>query len=226
MVRVATFNARHGRPRRGFTTNPMLARSVRRLDPDVLGVQEADHKVVRSWFADQPALIAAAVEAADHVYAPARRVALTGNDGVVLCVRGTIHEHHVMRFRGRGRRQDRVAILARATVGERSVSVAATHLQNDAEEAKVQLAELLEAVARWPAPRLVLGDLNLGAEDVTAACAGHGFTVVGGPPSSPAARPTLRIDHVLVDGFTVGAVEVPWLPVSDHRAVVAEVAHR
>jgi endonuclease/exonuclease/phosphatase family metal-dependent hydrolase len=200
----------------------MLARSVRRLDPDVLGVQEADHKVVRSWFADQPALIASAADATDRVYAPARRVALTGSDGVALCVRGTIHEHHVMRFRGRSHRQDRVAILARVGVGERSVTVAATHLQNDAEEAKDQLAELLEAVARWPAPRVVLGDLNLGADDV----AGRRFTMAGGPPSSPSARPTLRIDHVLVDGFTIGAVDVPWLPVSDHRAVVAELVHR
>ena len=55
-MRVATFNAHHGRPWRGFASNRWLARAIARLDVDVLGVQELERKVVRSGFADQPAV--------------------------------------------------------------------------------------------------------------------------------------------------------------------------
>ena len=59
-MRVATWNIRHGRPQRGFASNRRLADGVRALDVDVLAVQEAERHVIRSWFADQPALIARA----------------------------------------------------------------------------------------------------------------------------------------------------------------------
>jgi endonuclease/exonuclease/phosphatase family metal-dependent hydrolase len=222
-VRVATFNVRHGRPWRGFTSNTWLARAVGRIEADVLALQEVERTVVRSWFADQPALIAGAADATAHVYAPARRLALFGTDGVAICVRGTIRDNAVIRFKGAGRRQDRVALVAEVVVRRQQMTVVATHLQNEEEEAKVQLAELLEALSDVPRPCVLLGDLNLETDVVAGPLADAGFALAGGPPSAPAMRAHQRIDHVAVSGLALGEVEVLHLPVSDHRAVVAEI---
>jgi endonuclease/exonuclease/phosphatase family metal-dependent hydrolase len=222
-MKVATYNVRHGRPWRGFTSNTWLARAVARIEADVLALQEVERTVVRSWFADQPALIADAADASAHVYAPARRLALFGTDGVALCVRGSIRDHAVIRFKGDGRRQDRVAVVAEVVVRKQRMTVVGTHLQNEEEEAKVQLAELLEALVDVPRPCVLLGDLNLETEHVVGPLAGAGFEVAGGPPSAPAMRAHQRIDHIAVSGLALRGVEVLHLPVSDHRAVVAEV---
>jgi endonuclease/exonuclease/phosphatase family metal-dependent hydrolase len=222
-VRVATYNVHHGRPWRGFTTNEWLVHSIARLDADILAVQEVERRVVRSYFADQPTLIAEAAGAQGRAYAPARRLALTGSDGVALLVRGSMLDHQVMRFKGREGRQNRVAIVARVHVADRILSVVATHLQSHADDAKDQLDQLLGAMAPLPRPRILLGDLNLEPSDVAGRCAAAGLTLAGGRWSAPAFRPTQRLDHIAVDGIALGEVEVRRLPVSDHRAVVAEL---
>ena len=147
---MATYNVRHGRPWRGFTTNEWLAHSISRLDVDILAVQEVERRVVRSYFADQPTLIAEAAGAEGRAYAPARRLTFTGSDGVALLVRGSVLHHHVIRFKGRERRQNRVAIVAGVQVGDRTLSVVATHLQSHADDAKDQLDQLLDAMAPLP----------------------------------------------------------------------------
>lgn len=222
-MRVATYNVRHGRPWRGFTSNLWLAKAVARIDADVLAVQEVERTVVRSWFVDQPALVAKAAGATAHAYAPARRLAVTGSDGVALCVRGVIHDHEVLRFPGDGRGQDRVALVAAVRAAGRDVTVVATHLQNEAAEARAQLDDMLGAIADLPRPRVLLGDLNLETGDVVGPCNAAGFTVAGGAPSAPAMRAHQRIDHIAVDGFELAGVDVLHLPISDHRAVVADI---
>ncbi len=86
------------------------------------------------------------------------------------------------------------------------------------------MGHLLNALGRRPAPRLLLGDLNLGPETVGPACEGAGLTLVDSDqPSFPAEEPEYRIDHIAVVGMTVDSVSVVEGPVSDHRAVIAEL---
>ncbi len=174
----------------------------------MVALQELDRRVIRSWFADQPRRCGAT-----H-YLPARRLALTGSDGIALRVRGVIEAVEELRWPGR------VAILAR--VGE--LSVATTHLENRAAVARDQLGELLARFATWPRPRVLLGDLNLTTLDVRDPLEAAGFTLVDGGPTEPAWAPHHRIDHVAIDGLAVTSERTVELPVSDHRAVVVEVA--
>lgn len=213
MIRVATWNTRHGRPRRGFVSNRRLRRAAVALDVDVLALQEIDRRVVRSWFADQPALLAAAT-GSSHRYAPARRVAVTGTDGVALCVRDVIVDQASQPI------DSRVLLMVRTP----RASFACTHLLADASVARSQLDRVIDALASWPAPRVLLGDLNLSEADVAAPLNAAGFTVAGGAATEPAWCPRQRIDHVAVDGLTIGAVSVPELDVSDHRPVIVELA--
>jgi endonuclease/exonuclease/phosphatase family metal-dependent hydrolase len=217
-MRVATWNIRHGRPRRGFTSNRRLADGVRALDVDVLAVQEADRRVIRSWFADQPALVARAARASAHAYAPARRLAVIGSDGVALCVRGDIGGHEVIDL-PHAEGQPRLALLVELD----AVIVVTTHLQNEEHEARRQLGALLERLSSVSGPCVLLGDLNLRPPDITAMVTAAGFTLAGGGPTEPAYAPMQQIDHIAVRGLTVTGVSVGEAPVSDHRPLIAEL---
>jgi endonuclease/exonuclease/phosphatase family metal-dependent hydrolase len=212
VIRVATWNVRHGRPRRGFASNRRLVSAAVGLGVDVLALQEVERRVVRSWFADQPARVAHALGAA-HRFAPARRLALIGSDGVALCLRDTVLQCERVAI------DRRVLLLARTPVA----SFACTHLQADAAVAKRQLERVIDTLTAWPAPRVLLGDLNLSTADVAGPLGAAGFSLVGGGPSEPAWAPVQRIDHVAVDGFATGPVSTPAVPVSDHRPVIVEL---
>ena len=217
-MRVATWNVRHGRPHRGFTSNRKLAATIARLDADVVAVQEVDRRVIRSWFADQPAVVASAAGAVTSDYAPARRLAITGDDGVALCVRGpaTFRRLHLPHRWG----QSRVALIA-ATADATFVT---THLQNHSDEARYQLDWLLEELAPIPRPCVLLGDLNLRPDDIEEQLRSAGFALAGGGPTEPAWDPHQRIDHIAVDGLGIGAISIVEAPVSDHRPLLAELS--
>lgn len=216
-MRLATWNIRHGRPRRGFASNRKLAAAVANLDVDVLAAQEVDRRVIRSWFADQPRVIADAAGAESWHYAPARRVAVTGDDGIVLCARRPM-SFRTLRLPHRWG-QPRVAIIGE---GE-GVTVVTTHLQNNAVEARYQLDWLIEEIANVPRPCVVIGDLNLRSEDVAEPLRAAGFELAGGGPTEPAHSPRQRIDHVAVAGLAIAEIMVGEAPVSDHRPLVADV---
>ena len=217
-MRVVTWNVRHGRPRHGFASNRKLEATVERFGADVVAVQEVDRRVIRSWFADQPALIARAVQAHASDYAPARRLAFTGDDGVALNlgVRATFRTLRLPHRWG----QPRVALVAEAT----ELTVVTTHLQNHADEARYQLDWLLGELESLPRPCVLLGDLNLRPEDVDAPLQRAGFELAGGGPTEPAHDPRQRIDHVAVAGLAIGPVTIDdERPVSDHRPLIVEL---
>jgi endonuclease/exonuclease/phosphatase family metal-dependent hydrolase len=218
-VRVATWNLRHGRPHRGFTSNRALADGARSIDADVLAVQEVDRRVIRSWYADQPALVARADGAAAHAYAPARRLAIIGSDGVALCAREAIEAHEVLSL-PHAKGQPRVALLARLA----SMSVVTTHLQNEAHEARRQLEWLLSRLESIEGPCVLMGDLNLRPADIAEPATRAGFVLAGGGPTEPAHAPVQQIDHIAVRGLVVDHVEVGEAAVSDHRPLIATLS--
>ena len=217
-MRVATWNIRHGRPQHGFASNRRLAAGVRALDVDVLAVQEVERRVIRSWFADQPALIARAARATARAYAPARGLAVIGSDGVALCARGEIRRHEVLSLPPE-EGQPRVALLAELA----DVTVVTTHLQNEEHEARRQLEWLLGRLQSIDGPCVLLGDLNLRPPDIEAMVTAAGFALAGGGPTEPAHDPVQQIDHIAVRGLKVEHVAVGEAPVSDHRPLIAEL---
>lgn len=85
----------------------------------------------------------------------------------------------------------------------------------------------LRRVARWaqtlPAPRLLLGDLNLPGAVPRRAVRWHRLARVA---TYPAYRPRVQFDHVLGSGITAEAVldvEALHLPVSDHCALAVDL---
>lgn len=230
VLRVATFNIRHGADAQDRVRLRALARACADLDADILGLQEVVRGQRRSWYLDQGALVARRSRAR-HVSGPAIRRSWLRGYGNSLIVRGRVLDRAVLDLPRDPEREARAAIVARVVVRGIEVSVGVTHLQHWPKrhrhlphDAPDQLRALLDALTARAAPRLLLGDLNLAPEVVVPILADAGFTRAEHGPTFPADAPRSTLDHIAVDGLVVRrAWVVGEAAVSDHRAVVAEL---
>jgi endonuclease/exonuclease/phosphatase family metal-dependent hydrolase len=220
---LATFNIRHGRVGRHLPCLPWrLREGVRRLDADIAGFQEVDRRVFRSWFGDQVEIARRALDADAGAFAHARWFG-GGRYGNGLAVRGSIIQSQTVVLPHRPGREPRVALMAMVETHGVAVHVAVTHLQNEVSQAIDQLRFLTDLLASRPAPKVLLGDLNLDTNDVAPIVQSAGFTLAAGGNSSGIDHPWHRIDHIAVAGMVVDEVKLPRPPVSDHRPVIATV---
>lgn len=249
-MRLATFNVLHGlSPTDGRVDLDRLAEAVRRLDADVLALQEVDRLQARSHRADLTSLVAEAVGAVAAVSVPT----LTGRPGrwrpasrsdgtspqspqygIALVSRLPMPAWHVVRlprrrtaWRSRRRlslRRDepRVAVVATVAAPRRTLTVVATHLAAAPGQAAVQLAFLRDRLADVSRPLVLTGDLNLGR---TTAVEVSGYTSVADIATFPSRRPMRQLDHVLADGDVriLAPARAVDTGVSDHRALVVDL---
>jgi endonuclease/exonuclease/phosphatase family metal-dependent hydrolase len=226
VVRLATFNLKHGAPAHGTRGDPLkTAEACASLAADVLALQEVDVGVPRSAGADLPAAIA---EACGMEVVFAETMPLRGGRyGNALLVRGEIDDVDILHLRGGRRffvqREPRNAILATAHVDGAELRVAATHLAVQRSASRRQLAKVCGVLLANPRPVALLGDLNRTPAEVASTVGTDGLVFADGPASFPALKPVLRIDHIGVAGLEIRAVEVRRLAVSDHLALIVEV---
>jgi endonuclease/exonuclease/phosphatase family metal-dependent hydrolase len=229
MLRVATFNIRHGERPDGRVDHGALVETCAALDADVVGLQEVDDRRRRSAFHNQAALVARRLGYA-VVYGTVVRVGRFARYGNALLARGNIHDVEIVQLLRPSPRQRRGAILARVDLGTLDVSVAVTHLQHhparlrdQPAEAPLQLRALLEVMTRLPRPRILLGDLNLDAPRALPLLAAAGYHSAPEAPTFPVGQPRLTLDYVAVQGLRIVESEVVPSRTSDHCAVVAGV---
>jgi endonuclease/exonuclease/phosphatase family metal-dependent hydrolase len=249
-VRLATFNILHGRsPTDGRVDLDRFRDAVASLDADILALQEVDRRQERSHRADLAAIAADAMGAEEHRFVPALRGAPEAWDpadpadpaeyGVALLSRRRVSSWHAVRLpRLRSpaliwsreqarptwvREEPRVAVVAVVDGPSGPLTVANTHLSFVPWWNGHQLQALVRSLREHsPGPRLLLGDLNMGprrARRVT------GMTSLLSSRTFPAHAPREQLDHVLADGPLVAhSGEARWLPLSDHRALVVDIA--
>lgn len=121
--------------------------------------------------------------------------------------------------------EPRVGLAAVVETPHGVMTLATTHLSFVPVWNGVQLRTLAAALTKLPSPQVLLGDLNMPGSfprwlsrwDVLARAATY-----------PAWEPRIQLDHVLGHGTLppVLAVETPELPLSDHRALLVELASR
>jgi endonuclease/exonuclease/phosphatase family metal-dependent hydrolase len=225
-VRLATFNIKHGAPAKGHRGNPeRVAAACATLRADVLALQEVDQGIARSKRADLAGL-AAEASGMEVVFAQTMPYS-GGRYGNALLVRGDIDDVDILRLPGGYRfwvrREPRNAIIATARLGDRRVTVAATHLSTQRWASKGQLSQVVAAVTRRPPPHVLLGDLNRTIAELASHPSTDSMVFAGGPPTFPAIKPVIRIDHIAVNGLAIRVVEAVRFPLSDHLALVAEV---
>ena len=220
-MRVATFNIKHGENGDGRVDLRRLAAACAGLSADVLAIQEVDRFARRTHFRDEMRLIARAT-GLQAVFGEAARKRWRSY-GNVLLARGPITDVEVVKLPRPGGGEPRVAIVARVTVDGIGLSVGATHLSFRKGEGAAQLDVLLAALAERDAPRLLMGDLNIGPDVVLPAVTAAGYAVAPTEATFPASAPRTRIDFVAVSGLEIAAASTPAVGTSDHLPIVAEL---
>jgi endonuclease/exonuclease/phosphatase family metal-dependent hydrolase len=122
--------------------------------------------------------------------------------------------------------EPRVCIAAVVDYEGREMTIASTHASFVPGWNVPQLRKITRALQALPAPRVLLGDLNLPAPLPAKAV---GWTsLASGLPTFPAPSPKLQLDHVLVDDPSERlssriAAYTKHLAFSDHRAMVVDI---
>ena len=191
-MRMATFNILHGRSLHdGAVELDRLEQSIRRLDADVLALQEVDLDQPRSAMADLTALAAAAMGAVSHRFVAAISgtpgatwMAATGREqpgtaayGIALLSRFPVDSWQVVRLpripmtfpmylREPNKvmmvnEEPRAAMVARLDTPLGPMTVANTHLSFVPGWNRVQLRHLVRDLRGFPGPRVLMGDLNM-----------------------------------------------------------------
>ncbi len=122
------------------------------------------------------------------------------------------------------RDEPRMLLAAVLERPEGPITVATTHLSFVPGWNAAQLRRAARALRRLPAPRVLLGDLNLPG---TLPRWLTGWRSLAALPTYPADRPRVQLDHMLAHG--AGLAEVAsartWhAPLSDHRALLVDLA--
>lgn len=252
-VRLVTFNILSGRSLHDNRVDVgRYADAIRSLDPDVLALQEVDHNQGRSMNADLTALAAEAMGATDHRFVAALTgtpgstwIASTGEEqpdsaayGIALLSRHPVSSWEVVRlppvpvrvpmwWRGSRlpswvRDEPRVGVAASVETPDGPLTVVNTHLSFLRWWNRRQLRVLLGALAHRSERLVLVGDLNMEPPAVHRIT---GMRPLVSQPTFPADAPTEQIDHVLTrDDLAVSHAEARQLPMSDHRALVVDLA--
>ena len=257
-MRLATFNLLHGRSLSDGTVHAeRVAASVADLDADILGLQEVDRAQPRSGLLDLTALAADALGARAHRFAAAV-VGTPGETwqpwrsdddnahplyGIALISRWPVLRWQITQLPAAPvrspvyipnaglmllRDEPRVMIAAVVETPQGPVTVGTTHLSFVPGWNVRQLRAAVRALRALPAPRVLLGDLNLPAGPARAF---SGWRTLALVPTYPSPSPRAQLDHVLADprgGDALGRVaEVrnPQAGISDHRPLVVHL-HR
>lgn len=159
--------------------------------------------------------------------------------GVALASRLPVRSWHVRRFGpapvgmplfipSRGlvpvHDEPRVALAAVLDTASGPLTVVTAHLSFVPGWNVAQLRAVRQWVQALPAPRILLGDLNLPGPVARLATR---WTSAARQATYPSWRPRVQFDHVLLDGLPVSAVRgarALRLPVSDHCGLVVDLS--
>lgn len=214
MLRVATFNIRHGRSLGAALAIKRTAAVIRALRADVVALQEVDRGLPRSGQTDQIAVLEELTEMTFTFGATLRRS--TGAFGIALGTKGPVDAHWRLLAATHGRRH---GVL---TADFDGVGFAATHLSTHAEARRAELDSLASVLEELGGTVILAGDLNAPGRSLGP------LTALGlrgrRRGTWPSWLPLWQKDHVLVGpGAHILRARVVRTTASDHLPLVCDI---
>lgn len=217
MLRVATFNIRHGRGLDGRVDLDRIAGTVHALEADVIGLQELDNGWPRSGEVDQPRWLADAL-GLHVVFHPTVQGPAGATYGIALAAR-TPFESESWFLPNPGGGEPRGAQIAR--IGD--VTFVGTHLSRNPTSRRAQIAHIAERIPVLGSPVVLLGDLNTTRRHL-GPLRRAGLRAGPWAPTMPARRARTQIDFVLAGrGLRVRRARSVATSASDHRPLVTDI---
>lgn len=227
LLRVLSYNIHHGEGTDGKLDLLRLARLIRSQDPDLVALQEVDHKTTRSKKVDQAAELANLTGL--HVNFGKAINYGGGEYGQAILSRFPLKQVAVHLLPNEARHEQRIALEARFQFASKEYSFITTHLdhQNSRLREK-QVSRLNELLTAEECPRILAGDLNDAVDSQALTILKQKWKIAEDRLpllTFPAAKPTGQIDYIAFhpnDQFkTRSAWVIPEPIISDHCPVVA-----
>ncbi len=207
-----------------------VANVIRKLNPDVVLLQELDRNTTRSGNVDQLALLSEKTNLPYTFYGKAIDYQ-GGQSGLGILSRYTLSDPQRFDL-PRVEIEDtyvsyRIVILATINVAENKVTIANTHLELTQENRDLQVPEINKILAATNHPTILGGDFNATPENNTMQTFfGYGFkkTCTSGCNTITSNAPNREIDYIIYrpeTKFEVAAHEVPHTLASDHLPIVS-----
>lgn len=157
-LRVLAYNIHHGEGRDGVLDLDRIAAVVRRLDPDLVALQEVDRGVERTGRVDQAAALGelTGLEPFFGAFMPYQG----GEYGMAVLSRWPVVERRNHRLPDGAEPRSAAAVRVRSPSTGREVVFAGVHLYRTEEERLAQARAIVESLAGGDAPTILAGDFN------------------------------------------------------------------
>jgi endonuclease/exonuclease/phosphatase family metal-dependent hydrolase len=231
-VRVMIYNIKHGEGMDGTVDLSRSAEVIRRLNPDVVLLQEIDHRTERVKGMDQAARMSELSGLPHHAFGSFMEYQ-GGRYGMSLLSRWTVRSP--MNHRLPEGAEPRSALSARIPIGGdgEEVTFVGIHLYRTLEERYAQAERLVDLFAYDTAPVVLAGDFNSRPQSKVIQMLDRYWTIPGKGTDHltfPSDDPSVEIDYIMYrpsDAFDVVDHRVIDEPVaSDHQPVILDLIVR
>lgn len=226
-LRVLCYNIHHGEGTDGKVDLPRLAAVIKNARPDLVALQEVDHKTQRTQGVDQAAELARLTGLNGRF---GRQIDFEGGQyGQAILSRFPMSGVRIHWLPGTPDRERRIAVEVDVQVDDHKLAFVTTHLHHIHDTFREQQAtKLNELFSRAEPPTILAGDLNANPDSKSQAILEKQWQAP--TPNAPlltfpAGEPTKQIDYILMRPaarFRVISTEVLDQPVaSDHRPLLS-----
>ncbi|SHJ12526.1 Metal-dependent hydrolase, endonuclease/exonuclease/phosphatase family [Rubritalea squalenifaciens DSM 18772] len=222
-LRVVSYNIKHGEGMDGKLDLERTAAVLKKLNADVIALQEVDKNCIRSGGVDQAATLAKML-GMHHYFGKAIPLG-KGEYGNAVLSKFPIEATKLHQLPGAG--EKRVVAEVQVKVGGEKVSICSNHLDHKSEQVRMQQIEAFAAaVADYQHPLLLTGDFNAQPDSKVMAYCRKQWTLVdkeGAKKTCPATNPRVEIDYCVLLNWKVKKAfsrVVDESVASDHRPVL------
>ena len=228
-IRVLAYNIKHGRGNDGQVDLRRAAQVIRRLNPDIVALQEIDSGVTRSGKIDEPAELARMTGLSHHAFGPFFDYQ-GGQYGMAILSRHPIKSQVNHRLPDGAEPRTSLDVTVTGPQDQAWFRLANVHFYRTEAERLAQARRLLAQLDKQDLPTVIAGDFNSTPGSAVLDLFSESWTVPDKGKDRftfSSDRPAREIDFILYrpeDAFQVLDIDVVDEPVvSDHRPVTLDL---